>query len=132
MPLANKEVVHLKHGWEKIQVGTTRDDDDDDDDARFSFFRVLERATLRTHHHHLHFLNRISKKKALLRVLSARKLTRCILRSLSLSLSLSLSATTTTNQTGIQKLKNLLDNKNGANGEEPQGFDATEFMGHYT
>ena len=64
MPLANKEVVHLKHGWEKIQVGTkTRDDDDDDDDARFSFFRVLERATLRTHHHHLHFLNRISKKK---------------------------------------------------------------------
>ena len=53
MPLANKEVVHLKHGWEKIQVGTTR----------FSFFRVLERATLRTHHHHHHFLNRISKKK---------------------------------------------------------------------
>ena len=70
------------------------------------------------------------KKKALLRVLSARKLTRCILRSLSLSLSAT--TTTTTNQTGIQKLKNLLDNKNGANGEEPQGFDATEFMGHYT
>ena len=131
MPLANKEVVHLKHGWEKIQVGTTRDDDDD---ARFSFFsfsffRVLERATLRTHHHHHHhhFLNRISKSAA-----------SCSFRAQTdemhspFSLSLSLSATTTTNQTGIDKLKNLLDNKNGANGEEPQGFDATEFMGHYT
>ena len=118
MPLANKEVVHLKHGWEKIQVGTTR----------FSFFRVLERATLRTHHHHHHFLNRISKKSA----------ASCSFRAQTdemhspFSLSLSATTTTTTNQTGIQKLKNLLDNKNGANGEEPQGFDATEFMGHYT
>ena len=127
MPLANKEVVHLKHGWEKIQVGTTRDDDDDDDDARFSFFRVLERATLRTHHHHHHFLNRISKKSAA--SCSFRAQTDEMHSPFSLSLS---ATTTTTNQTGIQKLKNLLDNKNGANGEEPQGFDATEFMGHYT
>jgi len=84
--------------------------------SSFAFFLSKKNAN--------RFLNRISKSAANC-VLSARKLTRCI-RSLSLSLS------ATTNQTGIQKLKNLLDNKNGANGEEPQGFDATEFMGHYT
>ena len=52
----------------------------------------------------------------------------------SLSLSVSFSASIFFPQTGIQKLKNLLDNpnENGANGEEPRGFDAQEFMGHYT
>ena len=83
MPLANKEVVHLKHGWEKIQVDTRRDPSLfflsfflSSSSSSFSFFLSKKNAN--------RFLNRISKSAANC-VLSARKLTRCI-RSLSLSL----------------------------------------------
>jgi len=125
MPLANKEVVHLKNGWEKIQVR-------------------------KKYYHHHHGVVVVCERRKRARFLSlfllpfksvprrensrARsQVWKLLTRFLSFYLSLSYYVDFFP-QTGIQKLKNLLDNpnENGANGEEPRGFDAEEFMGHYT
>ena len=126
MPLANKEVVHLKNGWEKIQVrkkyyhhhhGVVVVCDERRKRARFlSLFLLPFKSVPR-------------RENSRARSQVWKLLTRFLSFYLSLSYYVDFFP-----QTGIQKLKNLLDNpnENGANGEEPRGFDAEEFMGHYT
>ena len=153
MPLANKEVVHLKTGWEKIQVRVPT--------FYYSFFLYRVRsfvslsslalsslfffsffcvsACLRRRCNNNNNNKMRSEKNGDLSSLGT-DFEMCLTRFTHLSLSLSLSLSLAKQQTGIQKLKNLLDNpssKNNENNGENNGnvaeeINAQEFMIHYT